>query len=106
MCGQNQCLGFFPVDAFIGDGEAVLELRKIFRQALIASVQIAFEHQADDRVIAGGALVDHVVPDFPLIAVVFVGIRVAAVNHEAGGKAGGCETFGGFFQMFLLVVRA
>lgn len=42
--GENQLFGFFPVDAFVGDRNAVLELREIFGQALVAGVQIAFEH--------------------------------------------------------------
>src|SRR5690606_11255756 len=56
----NTALTLFPVDAGIGDRDAVLELAQIFGNALVAVVQVAFQHQADNGLVAFENLVGHV----------------------------------------------
>src|SRR6266700_5040261 len=52
------------------------------RERLVALLQVALDHHADERVIASGAFGYHTVPDFLLARVLFAGVGVAAVHHE------------------------
>ena len=83
MGGKNELLGLFPPDASVGDRDAVLQVGEIAGQFLCAGRKIAFDHQPDDRVVPRETLFDDVVPDFGLPAIIFIGICMAAIDHEA-----------------------
>src|SRR3979490_3256443 len=66
--------GTGPVDAAIGDGNAILQFVQILRTRLVAPVQVTFDHQADDRLVALDDLVGDVFHDQRLQGRVLVGV--------------------------------
>jgi len=71
MCFQKEVFGFLPADARVSNGYAVFQLGGVVAQFLAALDQVAFQHHADDRVIARHALANHVSPNPGLLAVIF-----------------------------------
>ena len=65
---QN-ALGGIPIDAGVGDADAVFEVGQVGGDGLAAFVQVAFDHQADDLLRAAGALIDGAVGDILLVLV-------------------------------------
>ena len=57
-------------------------VRQILRDRLIPRLQVAFEHQSDDRAIAVENLRDAVLRHQGLQARILVGVAVAAVDHD------------------------
>ncbi len=78
----------FPVDAGIGDRDAVLQFRQILGNRLTTPVQMALDHQADDRLVAFQNLVGDVFHHQRLQGRVLVGVGVAAIDHDVGANAG------------------
>ena len=74
--------GAIPRDAAVGDGHAVLQFAQVLRDRLIASVDMTFDHQADDRLVAFEDLVGDVLHHQRLQRRVLVGVGVAAVDHD------------------------
>ena len=60
--------------------------------------EVAFEHDADDAVVAAGDLGGDVAADGELLGVIFVAVGVAAVDHDLGANAGGDHLLAGFFD--------
>nr|GEX82438.1 hypothetical protein [Tanacetum cinerariifolium] len=75
-------LGAFPIDACIGDGHAVLQIGEVFGNCLTAPVQMTLDHQPDDRFVAFENLVGDVFHHQRLQRRVFVGVGVAAIDHD------------------------
>ncbi len=98
-------LRLFPTDASVGDRDAEFELRRVVSERLFSRLKIAFEHKADDRVIAGKALADDVVPRLGLKAVILVRVGMAAIDEQVGREFGGNQLFGGGLETFSRVVR-
>lgn len=67
-----------PVDAGIGDGDALLEAAgTLGRDLLVALVDVGLDHDADDAGLAVADLVCDVLCDLGLVAVVLVGVTWA-----------------------------
>src|SRR5690606_34486793 len=88
MHAADRLDGGVPVDAGVGDGHAVLQLRQSLVDCLVAPADMAFHHEADDRVVAIHDLVGHVVHHQRLQGWVLVGVGVAAVDHDVRLDAG------------------
>ena len=81
-------LGGGPVDALVGDGDAVAQLGEVVADRLVAGFEVALDHQGADAAVAAGNLLAGVDQDLLLPFVVLEGVGVAAVDHDAGGKPG------------------
>ena len=57
------------------------------RQGLLAFIEVALEHHADQGIIPRQALREHIQHHFALAAVVLAGIGVAAIDHQARRQA-------------------
>ncbi len=84
--GQQRVRGL-PVDAGIGDGDAVAHLALGLLAGLVALEQVGFEHDADDGAVALLDLVDDVVGHLGLQTMILAGVAVAAIHHQAGQQA-------------------
>src|SRR5690606_7710662 len=80
--------GGIPVDAGIGNGNAVFQLGQILVDCLAPPTDMTFHHQADDGAVTFRDLVGNVVHYQRLEGRVLVGVGVAAVNHDVGLDAG------------------
>src|SRR5439155_25433527 len=81
-------LGRLPVDAGVRHGDTVPKPFASPADRLIASLEVAFQHEAHDRAIAAAYLVDDFSEHLRLPAVVLSGLRVAAVDEDADRQAG------------------
>src|SRR5688500_5403423 len=79
----EDAFGGGPVDAGVGDADAVFEFGAV-GDGLVAFFEVAFDHEADEGFVAAGALLDDDAGDFLLLAMLFVGVGVAAIDHEDG----------------------
>lgn len=67
--------GGVPVDAGIGDGDALLKAAGALRRdLLVALVDVGLDHDTDDAGLAVADLVGHIGGDLGLVAVVLVGV--------------------------------
>src|SRR5215831_11190295 len=82
--------GRVPADAGVGDAHAVGE-RLPGKQILAPGVDVALDHRADDPAIAAADLGRDVLRDFDLPFVLFLAVRVRAVDHDARGQTGVAE---------------
>src|SRR5450830_361750 len=85
--GMHAAQGFFggaPVNKGIGDRHAVVQVGEVFRNRLATPVQVALDHQADDRLVAFEDLVGDVLHHQRLQGRVLVGVGVAAIDHDVG----------------------
>src|SRR5690349_19218845 len=80
-----------PVEAGVGNADAVFEFGAVFGNGLVAFLEIAFEHETDERLVAFGPLGDDAVGNLLLHAMLLQGIRVATIDHEDGVLAGFLE---------------
>jgi len=86
-----QCfLGCRPVDAGVGDRNAVAKLRT-FGEGRVASFEVGFDHCADDGAVAFDDLVDDVAEHQGLARGVFAGVAVGAVDHDGARELGALE---------------
>ena len=90
---EDQALGFVPSDAGVGDRDAVIHGGNIRKQFLISGVDVAFDHDADDVVVAIDALLQDVFKNDVLATVVFQGVGVTAIDEQSRRQVV-------FFQMF------
>ena len=65
---------------------------------------MAFDHHAGDGLVPGADLAGHFLGDPGLVAVVFVGIAVGAVDHDRGREAGFFQHAGDFGDIIRTVV--
>ena len=79
---EQQRFGGRPVDARIGDGHAVFQLRQVLRDGLIPRFQVTLEHEPDDRPVSVDNLRDAVLGHHGLKAGFLVGVPVAAVHDD------------------------
>src|SRR5690554_5013169 len=86
--GADCFLGGFPVDTGVGYRHAVLQVCQVFRNRLVAPVDVAFHHQALDRLVAFQDLVGNVLHYQRLDGRVFAGVGVAAVHHDGLAQVG------------------
>lgn len=67
--------GGVPVDASVGDGDALLQARRALGgDLLVALVDVRLNHNADDRLLASAKLVANDLCDAWLVTVVLVGV--------------------------------
>lgn len=97
--------GGFPVNAGIGDGDTVFKLRQIGRNLLIASVNVALQHDAANRFVAVDNLGNAVVQNEGLQVGIFHAVGVRAVDNDAGVDAGILEGFLGQHHAHGIKVR-
>ena len=97
--------GGFPVDAAVGDGDAVFEVFDGLGEGLVAEVEVTFDHCADDAGINQTLAYDFG-EDFRLATGVFGAIGVAAVRHDGGDQAGLGQFFAGLGDIVGPVVGA
>ena len=83
----DEGLGGFPVDASVGNGYAVLEVIDGLGEGLVAGLQVAFDHRADDAEVLD-ALADDFAEDIRLLGRIFAAVGVAAVGHDGRFEAG------------------
>src|SRR5580658_8762220 len=76
-------MGFWPVDAGVGDALAVDE-RLAWCELLRAGYEIALNHHAHNALLARRHLAGYVVADERLAAIVLAGVGVTEVDHDAG----------------------
>ena len=96
--------GGFPVDALVGDGDAVPDLIKILGNRLIAGLQETFYHHPGNGTVPRHDLVDDVFQDQRLLLVVFLGIAVAAVDHDGRNEVVPGQHFLGIPDVVRIVV--
>ncbi len=60
-------------------------------EILAAGIEVAFDHHAEDALVAGGDLRGDVARDLRLLLVPALAVGVRAVDHQPGGEAGGRE---------------
>lgn len=91
--GVDEGDGGFPVDAGVGDGDAVFEIFFLLGEGLVAGVDVAFEHEGFDVGVTFLDLFEDGVEDGDLFEVFFVAVVVAAVDHDGGLEVVGFEFF-------------
>src|SRR5688500_16424751 len=84
--GGEQLHGVVPADARVGDRDTVRE-RLAGDQILAALGEMAFHHDAEDALLAGGQLARDVAPDLDLAAELLGRVGVREVDHEVRGEA-------------------
>lgn len=92
-------LGRLPADAGVRDADTLLQSRRsLWRNLLVALVDVGLDHDADDRILTRAQLVGNVLGHERLVLVVLLGVSVRAVDHEnlalvlvAQGLAGGLD---------------
>ena len=84
--------GGIPVNASVGDGDTPLEAgRALLGNLLVASAQVALNHDTDDAVLALADLVADDLGNLRLVVVVLERVAVRAVNHHDRTLALGLE---------------
>ena len=101
----QQCFRVFPAEAGIGDALSVGEWFAGF-EFLCAFDQMAFDHHAEDVLLASGDLRGDVSGGIELAFVLFVAVGVAAINHDFVLHAGAAQRGDRFTHVFGAVVRA
>src|SRR5690606_21045822 len=98
--------GGFPIDAGVGDADAVFEGRTVGGYVLSPGAAVAFEHCADD----GGGLVEalenDVTQDLFLKFVLLIAVGMAAVDQEPRREPGLAQLFLGGGDVHGVVVRS
>src|SRR5690606_30006233 len=84
----NGFFGGFPVDTGVGDGYAVFQVSQVFWNRLTTPVDVAFHHQALDRLIAFQNLVCHILHYQRLNSRILAGVGVAAIDHNGFAQLG------------------
>src|SRR6185295_15859465 len=82
----QEVLGGAPVDAGVGDRDAVAKLRAVLGDRLRSGLEVRFHDEADDRAVALDDLVHAIVEHEGLERVVLVRVGVRAVDHDVGGE--------------------
>src|SRR5687768_7578115 len=82
----EQPRGVVPADAGVGDRYAARE-RLAGDEILAAFSEVAFDHHAEDALLAGGELARDVAPDLDLAAELLGRVGVREVDHEVRGEA-------------------
>lgn len=98
-------LGGVPVDATIGDGNAIFEICHRLGECLTAVVEIALHHRADDTGV-DEALAYDLSENFRLAAGVLAAVGVAAIRHDGGDEACCCQLVAGHCNLVGAEVRA
>ena len=81
-----------PVNASVSDGDTPLEAgRALLRDLLVASTQVALDHDTDDAVLTLADLVADDLGNLGLVVVVLERVAVRAVNHHDRTLALGLE---------------
>lgn len=76
--------GRLPVNTCIGDTDTILESgRAIFGDVLPAGINVGFNHNTGDGAVASDQLLADGVNNLWLVVVVFEGVPVGTVNHDA-----------------------
>src|SRR5262245_22788614 len=70
----EQFFGLFPAQASICDRHAVAERVQVGAELLLSFEEVALEHHADDVRIAGGTLLEHVVPHGFLLSMILLAV--------------------------------
>lgn len=84
--------GGVPVNASVGDGDTPLEVgRALLRDLLVASTQVALNHDTDDAVLTLADLVADDLGNLGLVVVVLERVAVRAVDHHDRTLALGLE---------------
>lgn len=91
--GGDEGDGGIPVDAGVGDGDAVFEIIFLLGEGLVTGEEVAFEHEGFDAGVTLFDLFDDGVEDGDLFEVFFVAVVVAAVDHDGGLEVVGFEFF-------------
>ena len=81
-------LGGRPIDAGIGDGNAIVEARPRLGERLAAGEEVALDHGSHDRGVASGDLVEHGAEHLWLALGLPGGIAVTAIHHDGLGQPG------------------
>ena len=71
-----------PIDAAVGDGHAVFQLRLLHRKRLVAGEEIAFEHGPDDGFVSVLDLTHDVLEYAWLQFRVLSAVAMAAIDHD------------------------
>ena len=95
-----------PVDARVGDGDAVAQVFFRLGEGLVAGAEVAFDHGAHDAVVAADDLCEDLADDFGLALGLFRGVVVRAVDQDGFGEPGFGEELLGLGDVRGRVVRA
>jgi hypothetical protein len=99
--------GGVPVNASVGDRDTPLEAgRALLRDLLVASAQVALNHDTDNAVLALADLVANDLGNLGLVLVVLERVAVRAVDHHDGALALGLEGLAGGSNAVLVEVGA
>lgn len=79
----DEGFGRGPVDAGVGDGDAVAKVFTRLREGLVTGAEVALDHGAHDAVVAGDDLVEDGADDLGLAVGLLRGIIVRAVDEDA-----------------------
>src|ERR1700687_401679 len=102
---EEASFGGWPIDAWIGYRDAVLELGAIRAERLISRFDIALEHHAHDRIAAGADLIDQGLQHRGLLRIVLAGLRVRTIHHHARFQSCAREHLAAFANTARVVVR-
>ena len=97
--------GVVPADAAVGDGNSVLEVCFGLGEGLVAGVEVALDHGADDGFV-GEALAHDFFEDSGLTTGFLGAVGVVAVDHDGGFESGIEEGFAGFGDVLGGIVGA
>ncbi len=79
--------GRIPVDAGVGDANALLEPRRAFRRYfLVALVDVGLDHDTDDGRLAFAELIGNHLCDLGLVSVVLVRVAYLALVNDASSS--------------------
>ena len=69
---EQQALGGMPIDAGVGDGDAIFQHAQVLRNGLAPRLQVTLEHEPDNGAVAVHYLRDAVFGHKRLLAGIFV----------------------------------
>ena len=84
----DERFGGWPVDAGVGDGDAVAQVFFRLGEGLVAGAEVAFDHGAHDAVVAADDLREDLADDVRLALGFFGGVVVRAVDQDGFGEPG------------------
>src|SRR5207247_7960798 len=100
----EQRTAVLPADAGVGDALAVYE-GLCRNESLAAGLEMRFDHEADDAVLAGGDLARDLARDVDLALVHLLAVRMAAIDHQALLEPGAGQLLGRSVDAPRVVIR-
>ena len=85
--GPEEMFRGLPVDALVGDGLTVGEVRKGLGKLLVPGYEIALQHGANDPFVTCSSLTDDLFEHGGHLLVIFPTVGVGSIDHHGGGES-------------------